>query len=352
MTSSSQPRPTVSLDVISAEMPVAVDVVPFGTGSEQATTHLVLLPGKLGEFGVRLQNLGNQELQLTLKLKNNFPADWIYLNGAELDWRSPASPDVPWQTQPFVLSPKQTLQKNITFQVPADFFEEQAALVAQEALEQQYQGQLYLYASRPQTDREQLVGYQAVSFHVRPLCGYLDFLPEIYQQSEFLGRFLTIFEQAFDPTVQTLDTFWAYLDPLTAPKALLPFLAEWVAWPMNPRWKLKQQRRLIRHAVELYQWRGSRRGLQFALHLCTGLPLSEDHIQIKDAGEIEFTLGDVVLADEPTLGGGRSFHFSVVLRPATAEQAREIDEALVRSIIEQEKPAFCTYELEIVDGVD
>jgi len=42
------------------------------------------------------------------------------------------------------------------------------------------------------------------------------------------------------------------------------------------------------------------------------------------------------------LGSGRPFHFTVRLRP---EPGKQIDERLVRDIIEREKPAFCTYDL-------
>jgi hypothetical protein len=44
------------------------------------------------------------------------------------------------------------------------------------------------------------------------------------------------------------------------------------------------------------------------------------------------------------LGGGKPFHFVVCLRPAFNHP---IDENLVRQVIEQEKPAFCIYELSI-----
>jgi phage tail-like protein len=75
---------------------------------------------------------------------------------------------------------------------------------------------------------------------------------------------------------------------LTAPEALLPFLAHWVAWPIDRRWDTKQQRRFIRNAVELYRWHGTRQGLRFYLHLYTELPLDEDlpeaekHISIEE----------------------------------------------------------------------
>ena len=69
---------------------------------------------------------------------------------------------------------------------------------------------------------------------------------------------------------------------MTSPQALLPFLAHWVAWPVEPHWSLNHQRRLIRRAVEIYRWRGTRKGLRLYLHLYTGLPETDQHISITE----------------------------------------------------------------------
>ena len=168
---------------------------------------------------------------------------------------------------------------------------------------------------------------------------------------DFIGRLLKIFEQSFEPTVNTLQSLWAYLDPLTAPEALLPFLAQWVGWHNEVTWSVAQQRSLIRRAMEIYRWRGTKRGLQLYLHLYTGLPLTDptrspqqQPIQVNSAIQHGFILGESDLGPTAILGGGRPFHFNVTLRPNAGQF---LDETLVRSIIDQEKPAVCTYDLEI-----
>jgi len=342
MTQSS--RPAVSLTATSTELPVAWDVMPVG-GEEhtaRAVHYLVLFPGKPGDIILRVRNHGEQAIQLRLEVGGDFPTEWV----SDERWHYQQEQNR-WTLPLGALEPRSHVSETVSFQIPRDFFEQQRALVHQHHLELNHQSFLYLYGSLGDQQPERLVGYQVVDCYVRPVTGYLDFLPEIYQQSDFLGRFLTIFEQAFDPTIQTLDTFWAYLDPLTAPKSLLPFLAEWVAWPMNPNWTLKQQRRLIRHAVEIYQWRGTRQGLQLALSLITGLPQDDAHIDIIEETDTDFVLGDITLGDAPSLGGGRAFHFAVLLRPDDAIQFAQLDEAMIRAVIEQEKPAFCTYDLAI-----
>lgn len=377
--SSSTPRPTVSLDLISTETPLALGAQPIRSkASNQSSTHIALFPGKIGQLRVHMQNHGNDDLEVQLKLQGNFPTEWIYsqfvlkdlpiiawllikeydclagiifLSKLNLQHREWQNVDQDWDTKVFVLKSKQKSQQTISFKIPENFFENQVSLTSitqKKYLDLRYEGNISLLRISNSFQERELIGYKPINLYIQPTCSYLDFLPEIYQESDFFARVLTIFEHSFDPTIQTMDNFWAYLDPLTAPKALLPFLATAVAWPMNPSWTLKLQRRLIRNAVKLYQWRGSRQGLRFALHLCTGLPNDDAYIQVRDTDNTEFTIGNVTLEEEPILGGGKTFHFSVILRSSTEVEKKQINEPVVREIIEQEKPAFCTYDLEII----
>ena len=175
----------------------------------------------------------------------------------------------------------------------------------------------------------------------------MEFLPILYREVDFIGRFMKIFEQAFQPIVDSYNVMWANLDPLT----LLPFMAHWVAWQVDSVWDLQQQRRLIRRAVELYRWRGTRKGLRLYLHLYTGLPLDEhlpneadNHISITEPFGPSFIIGDAQLGNA-VLAGGQPYHFIVRLRSNISSGI--INEELIQRIIEQEKPAFCTYELSI-----
>jgi phage tail-like protein len=286
---------------------------------------------------VQLENLGSHSLRWRLEIEGDFPLNWCL-------WQQEAAEEI---------APNQKVDRSLFFQIPEDFFENQYALDrGRDRLKINYATQVYVYAEA-QTER-QLVAYRVFNLCVRPSSSYLNFVPAIYREIDFMGRFLTIFEQAFDPAVQTIDVLWAYLDPLTAPESLLPFLANWVAWPIDRRWDIKQQRRLIRNAVELYHWHGTRRGLRYYLHLYTELPLDEDlpesekHIRIEDVFARGFVMGQTLIGEDSMLGGGRPFHFIVRLRP---EPDKQIDEELVKNIIEREKPAFCTYELSIDRGV-
>jgi phage tail-like protein len=291
---------------------------------------LRLCPGEPSEMVVQVKNLGRSALHISLQVEGDFPGEWCQVGteGSEI----PAG---------------QQMDAVLYFQIAADFFERRE--VCREPLKLDFQGRLAVHSIEPNTGRQQ-VEFAAFKLFLRPRSHYLNHLPALYQEIDFVGRFLKIFEQAFDPAVNSLDSPWAYLDPITAPQRLLPFLAHWVGWSSQSYLPLDRQRYLIRNAIQIYRWRGTRRGLRFYLHLATGLPLDdhlqevEKHIAITESFHRGFILGEAVLGQDATLGGGRPYHFSVQI---TVPDRLLIDERLVRSVIEQEKPAFCTYDLKI-----
>ncbi|MBD2692111.1 phage tail protein [Anabaena catenula] len=292
---------------------------------EPINNELLLRPGEVGQMLLRLVNVANRPLRWQLRIAGDFPYEWC-------EWNQPDFEEI---------APNQKIEREIAFKVTEDFFENQLILNPENPLLQiNYQSQIYIYIDEGR--EPQLIQYRIFNLLVRPSHTYLDFLPALYREVDFIGRFVSILEQAFDPAVQTLDTLWAYLDPITAPNALLPFLAHWVGWEMDSRWDIERQRHLIRNAIVLYRWHGTRYGLRLYLHLYTGLPLEQ--IQIREIFEQGFVLGSTHIGEDSMLGGGRPYHFIVEIY---LEQSTEIDEELVRDIIERQKPAFCTYDLEI-----
>ena len=71
---------------------------------------------------------------------------------------------------------------------------------------------------------------------------------------------------------------------------------------------------------------------------------TEKHIGIVEYFRRGFVFGEAKISEDTIIGGGSPFHFAVYLRPSDANQ---VDELLIRNVIEQEKPAFSTYDLYI-----
>lgn len=98
----------------------------------------------------------------------------------------------------------------------------------------------------------------------------LQYLPALYQSDAFLARFLLIFQSILDPIEQTIDNTHHYFDPGMAPAHFLPWLASWVGLELDVELDEVSQRELIRRAVELSRWKGTRRGLREELKIRTG----------------------------------------------------------------------------------
>jgi phage tail-like protein len=151
---------------------------------------------------------------------------------------------------------------------------------------------------------------------------YLRYLPDIFQENDFLRRFLLIFEDIWEPLEQRQDHIEMYFDPATCPSSFLPWLAGWLDLPFNARWPEARQRRLLAQAMELYNWRGTRHGLIRMIEVCTGL-----------TPVIEETTQPYVFRVRITLPNGA---------------AREtVDRALIEELIQAHKPAHAGYILEV-----
>lgn len=296
-------------------------------------TNLLLVPGETSELLLRLENQTDQPLQFTIQISGSLPMAWCLT-----------------RLETYALSANARQEVAIAFRVPADFFETLTEVLPGTRRPLNYTARFDIYSTTLAGDLEAITS-DLMTFGVRPRSPYLPLLPQVYQEIDLIGRLMAIVEQTFSPGVETWAGLWAYLDPLLAPQALLPFLAHWVGWADLPQLTWAQQRRLIHRAIELYSWRGTAYGLRLYLHLATGLPWdeadgpeSQKHISIVEPSRQGAVFNRSDFSETTTFGGSQGFHFVVTLRPP-AELT--VEEALVRTIIEQERPAFCTYELYI-----
>lgn len=147
----------------------------------------------------------------------------------------------------------------------------------------------------------------------------LNYLPGIYH-TDFMARFLTIFETVLNPIEWNIHNFDLFLDPRTAPLDFLPWLESWYTPEFNSTWSEAQRRTLLGEAAQLYAMRGTRNGLSRLLEIYTG---AKPEI-------VEF------------LEGEDPFIFYVKL-PVSSKQ---VDVHLVERLIDANKPAHTLCRLE------
>ena len=169
---------------------------------------------------------------------------------------------------------------------------------------------------------------------------YLEYLPAIYSQGDFMGRFLMIFESVLGPIEGVIDNISHYFDAGTAPEELLPWLASWVNLTLDETWPLERRRELVRSAVDLFRDRGTRRGLREYLRVYSGVEpkITEDYGGISLAGQARLGLNTV-------LGEGKPHTFKVTLE---LDDPDSVNVEQLKAIIEAEKPAHSGYTLEIL----
>lgn len=105
--------------------------------------------------------------------------------------------------------------------------------------------------------------------------GYLNHLPAIYRTdslcSDFLLRFLSLFEALFSDVEDQIVDLSVLFDPIGTPRDFLPWLAGWLAVELDEDWDEEKQRQTIARAFELYGRRGTAEGLREALRVFAGI---------------------------------------------------------------------------------
>lgn len=152
---------------------------------------------------------------------------------------------------------------------------------------------------------------------------------------------LDVMESLHTRPVAILDDLDAFFDPRRTPDAFVPYLGQWVDLdrfydtsfrsgdetrrvPISSG--LGQLRELIHSAAYLSRWRGTRAGLVAFLETATGITGFE-------------------VSDEVPGEGGRILPFHI--RVGVPEAARP-HTVLVQRVIESEKPAYVTYDMQFI----
>lgn len=195
-----------------------------------------------------------------------------------------------------------------------------------------------------------------------PRISYLRYLPAIYQEdstsSEFLQRFLSIFETVSYGLETEISTIARYFDPDTTPSDFLEWLASWLNISLEEEWPEDKKRQFMKQALELYKLKGTPAGLQKLIEFYTGkssLILEYSRMGKPMILGTRFGLGinslllDIDMEPEEPLETPfllLAHRFTIVLDFSAEEWAR-YQKGLTR-ILQEEKPAHTAYDLRIV----
>lgn len=154
----------------------------------------------------------------------------------------------------------------------------------------------------------------------RDQSNWLKYLPSIFSDDEFLGRYLLIFESLLSPIVWTIDNFDLFLSPEVAPPQWLQWMTGWFDLLLLPELPIERQRQITQQIGWLFLRRGTPAGLQRLL-------------------ELYFGVTPEIIENEPC-------HF--VVRLALSKSDSKLGPEVADRLIESQKPAFASYTLEVV----
>jgi phage tail-like protein len=143
--------------------------------------------------------------------------------------------------------------------------------------------------------RLELAGNRQTSPSIRslrvyyPRFSYLQhYLPGVYRaepsSAAFLDSFLANFEGTYTEIEDRIAAAQVLFDPRTAPPDALDWLAGWFDVVADAGWDEDRRRLLIGHAMDLFRWRGTERGIRLALGLAL-LACPDDRLFALDAEE-------------------------------------------------------------------
>lgn len=164
---------------------------------------------------------------------------------------------------------------------------------------------------------------ESVKVHVN-MKSWVEYLPEIYQENEFLKRFLYGFQVTSIKQQMIIDNIEKLVDP--ASTEFIDWLSSWFGISFNRKTDEISKRKILSNALKLYKKRGTKEYLKEMIDVLTGIEVS-----IKD----DYKYGSYFDKKKSEFSQN---HFVVHIREKILENEQEKLE-LISSIINQEKPA-------------
>lgn len=155
----------------------------------------------------------------------------------------------------------------------------------------------------------------------RDKSNWMKYLPEVFDQFEFIGRYLLIFESVAAPLFWTIDNFDMYLSPEVTTKEWIQWMSSWFDLLILPELPIAKQRRIMDQLGWLFLRRGTPSGLERMLELYFNVT--------------------------PIITENGNCHFTVELPLSERNDDDGLGREVADRIINSQRPAFSSYTLEI-----
>ncbi len=200
----------------------------------------------------------------------------------------------------------------------------------------------------------QIVASENIRVAVHPKGSYLNHLPEIYHDQDFIGRYLMLFESFWKPINQQINQIDLYFDPAFTPSEFLPWLGSWLGVVWDENLPEERKRNLLQVAVQMYQRRGTKSSMEDYLSIYTN-----GQVEIIEHRSQNFQLGnEAKLGRAIALGSQNLPHTFTVNVKVDEEEINRMDARdrsrnenayiqRITQLIEDRKPAHTAFKLNL-----
>ncbi|PWB50735.1 MAG: hypothetical protein C3F06_11760 [Candidatus Methanoperedenaceae archaeon] len=183
---------------------------------------------------------------------------------------------------------------------------------------------------------------------------YSVFIPSIFKEEKedasFMERYLKIFEHILteDEGIKEMNRFevlQTLFHPGLIKEDFLVFLGRWMGITLKDDWDIETKREIIARIIPLYRIRGTKRGLEEYIKICTGYSVEIiEEIKTLQIGITSHVGKDTVLGGLPP----HYFIVNVIIPESVDIQAKRL---ILKELIDQEKPLHTRYSLNIMRGI-
>ena len=160
-------------------------------------------------------------------------------------------------------------------------------------------------------------------------------LPSIYQENDFLRKYLMIFQHIMNETSITLDNINNLFRPMEIDSKFLPVISNWIGVNYELLGTEDIARKVLQYAVPLYRYRGTKLGMRTLLFLVTGVvpEIMEGNLPFEAMSITEQTDINAVILESD----GKDSVFSVYFPVYMEEFSFDLRKRIYR-IVQSEKP--------------
>jgi phage tail-like protein len=164
--------------------------------------------------------------------------------------------------------------------------------------------------------------------------GWINHLPGLYQENDFLKRFLFGFEQEFLVTERKIDAMNELFEASNT--EFINWLSSWVGVAFSESVPLRSKRRVLNNMVQLYKIRGTKRYFVELITLLTDIDVS-----INDSTKA------VSLHHNLVSKSSKKHHFTIYISTKISNDSVIEKEklGLIRAIVEREKPINVSFNI-------